>query len=319
MTTDHDNSRISQETEQQPPDPADLALADDVRWFMGSQFLSWFTRLAFDETAYREIAAAGDRGGRYAENLTDRSLRSHTHVVIMTFGDTADVQAEMDKMKTMHQVVHGHGKGAFADTRFSALNPDAWKWVLASMTNMNYQAYIHTVGRKLDARRREIVFQTIRSRMAPLELSGRGTKIPETLAELTEYYDEVATAKLADNEFLQFADRSLRKLPVPAQILPPAVRFLVTPIWRLLIPLVSRPTIICSTGAAHPRMRELLGDKWTWRNRLEFACYKRIGAWSWRHAPRRFVMYPMAYNRYQYERMLARYRSIQLDTFAPLN
>lgn len=52
----------------------------------------------------------------------------------MTFGDSADVQAEIELLKQLHRDVRGTGAKDFADTRYSALNPDAWKWVAASGT-----------------------------------------------------------------------------------------------------------------------------------------------------------------------------------------
>lgn len=234
----------------------------------------------------------------------------------MTFGDSADVQAEIELLKQLHRDVRGTGAKDFADTRYSALNPDAWKWVAVSGLDVIYQAYVHTAGRRLDPAEREVVYQTIRASVEPLELPGSGTRLPATLAEMTEYYDDVARNKLADNEFLQFARRSLSTLPLPTLLLPAIVRVLAEPLWRATLPVATRPVLICSAGAAHPKMRELLGPDRKTRHRLEFALYTTVATLAWQHLPRRLTLTPLAHNRFRYEKIRARYKSLQLDSFA---
>src|SRR3546814_12063490 len=53
-------------------------LAADVRWWMGMPVaFGLYGRLALDQVAYREAAAAVDATGRLAENLTNRGFRRH--------------------------------------------------------------------------------------------------------------------------------------------------------------------------------------------------------------------------------------------------
>lgn len=313
MTTDnHTNSRTNSRTEND----GDQALVEDVRWFIGSVVAGLFGRLAYDQVAYREIAAAVDRGGHFAENFTDRAVRSLAHVDLMTFGDTADAQAEVDHLKQLHTAVRGTGTGSFADTRYSALNPEAWRWVAVSGLNVIYQAYVHTAGRHLDDREKELVYQTLRAGVEPLELPSKGTKLPATLAEMNEYYDSIARNKLDDNDFLQFARRSLSTLPLPTLLFPPMFRRLAEPLWRAALPIATRPVVICSAGAAHPKMRELLGPNWTPLHSLEFALYTTVAAVAWRRLPRRLTLTPLAHNRFRYEKIRARYKRLQLESFA---
>ncbi|MEV6772076.1 oxygenase MpaB family protein [Nocardia sp. NPDC051030] len=310
MATVHDFTRRAAR-----PTPGE-ALAEDVRWFTGSLIAGLFGRLAFDQVAYREIAASVDRTGRFARNFTDRGVRSFAHVELMTFGDRADIQEEIESLKQKHRAVRGTGKDGFADTRYSALSPDTWKWVAVSGINAIYQAYVHTAGRTLDPDEHEIVYQTIRVAIEPLELPGQATKLPATLIEMNEYYDGVARTKLADNEFLRFADRHFGELPLPALIVPAALRPLLQPIWQLVLPFATRPPLICAAGAAHPRMRELLGPPQRPWHRYEFALYTGLAGLAWRHLPRRLTLSPMAYNRFRYEKLRDLYRSIQLESFA---
>ncbi|WP_067822393.1 oxygenase MpaB family protein [Nocardia inohanensis] len=296
--------------------PHQVSLADDVRWFTGSPLAAVFGRLALDQVAYREIAAAVDRTGRFAENFTDRGLRSVAFTALMGFADPVDAQAFREDLKRLHRDVRGTGTGEFADTRYSALTPEMWTWVAVSGLNAIHQAYVNLCGRTLTADEQEIVYQTLRTELGYLELPGSRGKLPETLTEMRAYYDRVATTHLADNEFLQFARRSFETLPLPALFVPRAARPALTPLWRAATKLAARPVTVCSSGAAHPRMQQLLHVHWTPRHQFEYTLYTTLLGTAWRYLPRRLTLEPLAYNRYRYERLRDLYRSILLDSFA---
>lgn len=98
------------------PDQPDAhrALAEDVRWFAGSPLAAAFGRLALDQVAHREIAAAVDRSGRFADNFTDRGIRSAAFTALAAFGDSSDVEASRADLKRLHRDVRGTGKGRSA-------------------------------------------------------------------------------------------------------------------------------------------------------------------------------------------------------------
>ncbi|UGT43598.1 DUF2236 domain-containing protein [Nocardia yamanashiensis] len=296
--------------------PHQVSLADDVRWFTGSPLAAVFGRLALDQVAYREIAAAVDRTGRFADNFTDRGLRSAAFTVLMSFTDPVDAQAFREELKRLHRDVRGTGVGEFAGTRYSALTPELWTWVAVSGLNAVHQAYIHLCGRTLTPADEELVYQTLRAELGYLELPGARGKLPETLADMRAYYDRVATTQLADNEFLQFARHSFESLPLPTLFVPPAARPALTPLWRLATAVAARPVTICSSGAAHPRMRQLLGVHWNPLHQLEFTLYTTTLSAAWRYLPRRLTLEPLAYNRYRYERLRDLYRNLLLTSFA---
>ncbi|MBU3063244.1 DUF2236 domain-containing protein [Nocardia sp. NEAU-G5] len=293
------------------------ALAADVHWFGASLPLAFFGQLLFDQVAYREIAASVDRTGRFAENFTDRSVRSFAFGALMLHTDAQDAQRFRELVKTLHRDVHGVGKGEFADTRYSAFDPELWMWIAISTINSVYQAYIRVCGRPLDAADREIVYQTLRSEMTFLELPSRQGKLPATLDDMLAEYDRVAATKLADNSFLQYARRTIWRLPFPTLVVPVALPAPLQPAWRLLAALAARPVVICSTAAAHPRMRELLGQPWGPRHRAEYLVYRTALRTAWRRLPRRLMLEPLAYNRYEYERLRDSYQSLLLESFAP--
>ncbi|MFS3128056.1 oxygenase MpaB family protein [Nocardioides sp. Bht2] len=292
-------------------------LADDVRWWMGMPVaFGLFGRLALDQVAYREVAAAVDATGRFADNFTNRGIRSYLWGPLLLFGDAEDRRATADRLKQMHGAVRGKGSGHFAGERFSALNPDVWKWVGTSSMLVFYNGYLATYGAGLDAEQREVVYQTCLA-MSEIDLASSRSEVPRTVAEMEQYYDEVAQTILADNEFLQWANASFDALPVPTLIGPRWLHRLITPAWRALLPALSRPARICGEGAAHPRMRELLGVRWTRARQREYRFYLAAIRLFRRLLPPWLLMEPLAYNRYRYERLRAAYAKPQLRSFAP--
>lgn len=298
------------------PSQPHAELAADVRWWLGSPLsLGLFGRLALDQVAYRPIAAAVDWSGRFQENFTDRGIRSLAFGMLMLFGDEADRRGDTEELKRLHAGVRGTGNGEFADTRFSALDPELWNWIAVSSLNLFYRGYVAVRGENLDAEQREAVYRTLRWMMSYLELPSAWAKLPETLADMEAYYDRVAEQHLADNAFLQYADESFDTLPVPA-LLPKQLRVLLLPLWNVLTPIALRVPKVLGRRHAHPKMRELLDIRSTPLNRLEYALYLKASQVAWRYLPRAVVLDPLAYNRYRYERLRSAYHRVQLDSFA---
>lgn len=291
-------------------------LAADVRWWMGMPVaFGLYGRLALDQVAYREVAAAVDATGRFAENFTNRGIRSYLWGPLMLFGDDTDRRETVTRLKTMHGQVRGRGTGHFEGERYSALDPALWKWVGTSSMLVFYTGYVATYGKSLDAERREVVYRTVLA-MSDLDLASDRSRVPQTVAEMKEYYASVAATELADNEFLQWANASFDAMPVPTLIGPHWLHRAITPLWRALTPILSRPARICAEGAAHPRMRELLGVEWSSRREWEFRIYTAAIRAARRVLPKWLLLEPLAYNRYRYERLRAAYERPRLTTFA---
>jgi uncharacterized protein (DUF2236 family) len=276
-----------------------------------------FGRLALDQVAYREVAAAVDASGRFAENFTNRGIRSYLWGPLMLFGDDADRRATAERLKTLHGQVRGRGRGDFEGERYSALDPALWKWVGTSSLLVFYSGYVATY-RHLSAEERDVVFRTMLW-MSDFELASDAAGVPPTLAEVEAYYEEVASTELEDNPFLQWADESFDSLPVPTLVGPRWLHLLITPAWRLITPALSRPARICGEAAAHPRMRELLGVRWTAAREREFRFYTAVLRAARRRLPKWALLDPVAYNRYRYERLRSAYGRTGLDSFAPVH
>lgn len=293
------------------------ALAADVRWWMGTPAaFALFGRLALDQVAYREVAAAVDASGRFAENFTDRGIRSGLWGPLLLFGDDRDRQAMATRLKDLHGQVRGRGKGAFEGERYSALNPDLWRWVGTTSMLIFHTGYVTTYGARLSEEEKDVVYATV-LHLTDFDLPSERAQVPATRAEAEAYYDEVADTVLADNEFLQWAHRAFDDLPVPTLVGPRWLHRLATPFWRVLTPLLGRPAKICAEKAAHPRMRELLGVRWTRRREREFQLYAGLLRAARRLLPKWLLLDPLAYNRLNYERIRAFYTKTQLTSFAP--
>lgn len=291
-------------------------LAADVRWWVGSPLaFGLFGRLALDQVAYRKVAAAVDHSGRFAENFTNRGIRSYLWGPLMLFGDEADRRATAQRLRTMHGQVRGKGTGEFAGERFSALDPKLWKWVGTSSMLVFYRGYLATFGEHFDEEQREVVYRTLLHMTELYDVPSDASRIPDTVAEMESYYDDVAAHELADNDFLQWANRSFDALPVPTLLGPRWLHRLITPLWRLLTPALSRPARILSDGTHHPRMQELLGVEMTPWRRTEYRLHLRALAFFHRRFPKRLTLEPVAHNRYVYERLRAAYAGTQLEHF----
>lgn len=291
-------------------------LAADVRWWMGTPLAAGlFGRLALDQVAYREVAAAVDASGRFATNFTNRGIRSYLWGPLMLFGDDADRRATMERLQHLHGQVRGRGKGHFEGERYSALDPALWKWVGASTMLIFYTGYVSTYP-GLSEEEREVVYRTVRS-LTEFDLRSSSSEVPRTVAEMTAYYDEVVATKLEDNEFLQWANRSFDALPVPTLVGPRWLHLLISPAWKLMTPVLTRPARIVGEATAHPRMRELLGVTWTRRKEREFRLYTALVRAGRRWLPRWALLDPIAYNRYRYERLRAAFAKPALTSFAP--
>ncbi len=292
-------------------------LAADVRWWVGMPLaFGLFGRLALDQVAYREVAAAVDATGRFEENFTNRGVRSYLWGPLMLFGDDADRTATATRLKDLHGQVRGKGRGAFAGERYSALNPALWKWVGTSSMLVFYTGYVTTYADRLDDEQREVVYRTILW-MSDFELPSDAAAIPATVTEMREYYETVAATELADNPFLRWANQSFDALPVLTLVGPRWLHRAITPLWRAAMPVLTRPARILAEVAAHPRMRELLGVRLTPGRRVEAKVYLALLRRARRVLPSVLLLDPLAQNRKRYEKLRAAYAAPQLTSFAP--
>ncbi|NOP96480.1 oxygenase MpaB family protein [Mycolicibacterium fortuitum] len=290
----------------------------DFRRHSGSILSGAFGAAAFDEVALVPVAAAVDRSGRFERNFLDRGVRSGFSAFLAIWGDAEDRETEGQRLQTMHRDVRGHGKGDFAEVRYSALNPQLRNWIAISGIFVVLHSFTPATGITMNTAEQEAAYAQLLKAFGAIELPGASAKLPQTYAEATRYYEEMVEKQLQSNEFLARVTAGLTRLPLPTLLLPGPVRLALTPSWLAVRPIAGRVIKVCSFGIMHPGVRELTGFRWQSRHDREFAVYTRLLQLAWRTLPDRLLLVPLAYNRLQYEKLVRLHRSVALDSFAPV-
>ncbi|WP_063058554.1 oxygenase MpaB family protein [Nocardia sienata] len=303
-----------------PDESADSHIRSEVlqefRKHSGSVLAGAFAGAAFDEVALVPVAAAVDRTGRFDENFTDRTARGGASSMIALWGDSDDRRAESEWLKLRHRDVHGAGSAKFGGVEYSALSPYTWKWVALSGVFMVLNTFTYCTGTEMRPDEEEAAYQMLRGTFADLELPSAAGKFPADLAAAREYYDTMATGELAENPFIVEKFAGLTKLPLPTLRLSRRARRILTPLWLVIRPVVGHVIQVCSLKAMHPAVQELTGFDLKPRHEREFAVYVRLLQWAWRHLPDRLLLQPLAYNRFQYEKLIHDLRGFKLESFA---
>lgn len=289
----------------------------EFRKHTGSALAGAFGGAAFDEVALAPVAAAVDRTGRFAGNFADRGVRSGAATMLVFFGDAEDRAAEAERLKRLHRDVKGSGKGDFVDVRYSALAPELWKWIGVSGLLVPIRSFTPATGIAMTSMERETAYRMLVEAFSALELPARAGTLPQTYAEAISYYEDMVANKLGANAFLDQAVATLDKFPLPTLGISGPVRAAVTPAWLLARPAIGRFVKVCSFGIMHPKVRDMTGFRWSRRHDLEFFAYTAALQLAWRVLPERVVLVPLAHNRLEYEKIVAAYRSVGLDSFAP--
>ncbi|QIS15641.1 oxygenase MpaB family protein [Nocardia arthritidis] len=274
----------------------------------GSVFVGLFAAALFDQTMLPAISAALERTGRIRNTPWERATRSAASDQIVFLGEDADSTAEMERLKLLHRDV----KGVAPDgTRYSALNPENWNWILISTFFMYRGAFAALTGEKLSAADNQALWDHVRTKTEPLQLPGR-SRLIEDYAELCAYYDQMAAEKLTVTPTLIAAMETVRRAPRPP-FLPAATE----PLWRLARPAAGHVAAVLGYGTMHPGARRVLPIRWTRRHDLEFVALTTLFRVAYRGLPAWATDTPLARNRRRYRRLISTYQSVGLSSFAP--
>ncbi|MEO9327083.1 oxygenase MpaB family protein [Gordonia aurantiaca] len=320
MTLTDQTGSVDATTPEQATSAVDLTdlppAVEQFRWHLGSLLFGFFVASFFDQVALAPVAAAVDRTGRFADNFVDRGLRSFGAEQLVLWGDDRTRDEFADRLKYLHREVRGTGHGAFAGTRYSALDPTLWNWIAMSAMMGYLHSFTPCTGIELTPDEEELAYALMLERFGVLQLPGKSYQLPATLADARRWYDEVVAERVQPNSFLDEVTEGLTRLPLPTIGLPPVVRTVLTPIWMLVRPLAGHVVKVCSFSILHPGVRAATTVRLGRREQWEFRLYQRLLQAAWRHLPRRIILTPMAYHQYRRERLARSYRSMQLDSFA---
>jgi uncharacterized protein (DUF2236 family) len=286
--------------------------ADYVEHFervAGSVFVGLFGAALFDQAMLPAVSAAAEATGRVRNAPGARALRTAASEQIMFHGDEDDRQAEMERLLLLHRDVKGVGADG---VRYSALNPESWNWILISTFFVHHRACIAITGKQPSATANQAIWDHFREWTYGLQLSGQ-SRLTESYDELCTYYDQMVAEKLEATSTMKCAVRHTLR-PPPPRFLPT----LVAPVWNLAAgPMIGHVFGVLGFGIMRPDVRALVPMKWTRRHDHEFAALTTVIRLAYQWMPTRLTDTPLARNRRQYQRLIARYQGIGLASFAP--
>lgn len=295
-------------TVQRSADPAPDAATERFERVMGSTFVALFAGALFDQAMLPAVSAALEDTGRIRNDPWQRALRTAASDQIIFAGTAADAETEAQRLVALHRDVKGVGADG---TRYSALAPESWNWILISTFFMNRNAVQVISGRHFTAAENQRVWNRFRELTIGLQLPGK-SKLIDDYQELSAYYDRMAAERLESTPTLQCAAQTLAHPPRP-DFLPAAAE----PFWRLTAPVAGHVVAVLSYGIMRPRARAMLPMTWTRRHEMEFAALSRLVQLGYRLLPRAVTDTPLVRNRRDYDRIMAGYKRIGLTSFAP--
>lgn len=287
---------------------ADGDVADRFERVSGSVFVGLFAAGLFDQAMLPAVSAALEHTGRVRNSPWPRALRTAASEQIIFLGDEIDRRAEAARLVRLHRDVKGVGSNG---VRYSALTPESWNWIMISTFFMHRNAFTAISGERLSAADDQAIWDRFHQMTEGLHLPGRSGLI-ENYDELCAYYDRVVAEKLAPTATLDCAVAYTLRPGRPDFL--PAVA---APLWKLTQSLVGEILAVLGFGAMHPGVRAIVPMTWTRRHDLEFTALTFLVRQAYRWLPARFTDTPLARNRREYERLVAKYNGIGLTSFAP--
>jgi uncharacterized protein (DUF2236 family) len=203
------------------------------------------------------VVAAGVRDhSTYAEDPWTRLMRTAASLSIYIYGGSAGAKFEADRLRELHKAF----RGTRADgRRYSALNPDAYAWVHATLVKVPVDAQ-RFFGRPMsDAELGEYYAQMCDvGRM----LGVREQDLPPDWPAFERYYEEMV-AGFDSNETIETLFETIRTVKKPSRLLPEAL-------WRRLRRHQNAAQLFLIRGTLPPRFRDRLSLQWTQRDQRRF-------------------------------------------------
>lgn len=241
----------------------------------------------------------GDPGGR--------AIRSIDSVLRWTYGGTAAV-AEGNRVRAMHKPMTM--KSEVTGKQISALNPEAYQWVIVTGYIVNAQGGRLLVGREFtDAERAELLRDNRRlARLLHVPMRG----FPETDQQMTEYFESMIDTLQATPQAKMLMDDLINgKVDVP-----PSVPKVLHPLIRVLARPALRFNYLSIVGLLDARLRAKLGVTWSAaEERQLMRIYKMIRV-AYRLLPDRLTYFPLAYHARKHHECLKKMETRQQKSYA---
>ncbi|MCS3780794.1 oxygenase MpaB family protein [Tsukamurella ocularis] len=233
----------------------------------------------------------GDIVGEFSVAYTDpvgRAIRSMDSVQRWYFGEDAAIE-EGYRLRAQHQPLqmrNAEGK------HISALNPEAYGWVIATGTITGIDSLPRSLGRPLsDAEIREL-FDDSRKLAAIVQVPDGA--VPWEPLAFASYYEDMLPKLVAHPGALQFLDDFAHGNPP----LPPEAGPFLRAVEPALKPIgvsVNRAVYLLTVGVLQPEVREILGVGWTRREEYSYRAVTAAIRQAYKVIPERVGYTPLAY------------------------
>ncbi|MGC2381017.1 MAG: oxygenase MpaB family protein [Mycobacterium sp.] len=288
---------------------AGSSVGDRFQEVAGSKFVAMFAPALFDEMMHPAVSASLVDTARIRDNPLGRARRTAASDQLAFFAHSPDRAAEMQRLVELHRDVKGIQPDGL---RYSAMNPEPWNWNLYSIFFMHRGVFMTLTGEKLTAAQNQEIWDRYRTMTAGLQMPGRARQLIENYDEMCAHYDRIVAEVLTHTEALDIVmDATLH----PKR--PEHWSRAWEPVISLVGPLAGRLVTVLGFGIMHPGVRAMVPMRWTRRHDLAFSVLSRVLRVAYRRLPRRLTDTPLTRNRREYERIIARYKSIELPSFTP--
>lgn len=297
-----EDQQDAEEIELVPPES--LTAEHTGRWTFlileGAAFMMQAMHPVIAEITGRYSAAFhGDPGGR--------AIRSVDSVLRWTYGGT-EARAEGDRVRAMHQPITM--KSVETGRQISALNPEAYQWVIATGYIVNAQAGRLLIGREFTEAEKEELLRDNRRLARLLHVPMRG--YPESQQEMADYFEAMIDTLRGTPQALQLMeDMKTGRVDVPPSLpkaLTPLVRAAVLPALRL--------NYLSVVGLLDPRLREKLGVTWSPKDERQLIRVYTAIRTAYRVLPDRLTYFPLAYHARKHHQCLEKMKQRQEKSFA---
>ena len=289
--------------------PRSSELVKEFDRVSGSVFVALFGASLFDQTMLPPVSAALEATGRLRTDPIMRGLRTAASEQLVFVGDDDDRLREAKRLRRLHREVKGVARDG---SRYSALDPELWNWILISTFFMHRGAFIAVTGIQPSKAENQAIWDRFRVLTCDLHLPGRNSGLIADYDELCAYYDRMVTEKLERTATLNCAVKGTLRPKRPT-----AVPLVAAPLWAVAGRVIGHVLAVLGFGIMHPGARAIVPMPWTRRQDIEFETLTRLLRLAYRWLPRRLTDTPLARNRRQYKKIVKRYQAIGLTSFAP--
>ncbi|WP_319430903.1 oxygenase MpaB family protein [Mycobacterium sp. RTGN5] len=250
-------------------------------------------------TGKYSAAFHGDPGGR--------AIRSVDSVLRWTYGGTEAI-AEGDRVRDLHKPITM--KSAETGRQISALNPEAYQWVIATGYIVNAEAGRLMIGREFNTAEKDELLRDNRRLARLLHVPMRG--YPETQQEMADYYEAMIDTLQGTPQALSLIeDLKIGKVEVPPSTPKP-----VAALAQAALKPALRLNYLSIVGLLDPRLREKLGVTWSADEERQLTRRYTAIRTAYRVLPERLTYFPLAYHARKHHKCLEKMKQRQQKSFA---